>query len=121
MPRTMRRGAALAALSMTAAMGAALPANAGTAGTLEVTAVDFAFEGVPTSLDAGKYTIAFSNDGAEPTCSRSPVWFELARNGRSPNASPNGRPAAEPQLRTNHRIPPRGLVGSRESLPASPR
>ena len=48
------------------------------------------------------------------------VWFELGCNGRSPNASPNGRPAAEPQPRTNHRMPPRGLVGSRESLPASP-
>jgi plastocyanin len=66
MRSTMRRGAALAVLAVTAGVGAAVPANAGTAGTLEVTAVDFAFEGVPTSLDAGKYTIAFSNDGAEP-------------------------------------------------------
>jgi plastocyanin len=66
MRSTMRRGAALAALAVTSGMGAALPANAGTAGTLEVTAVDFAFEGVPTRLDAGKYSIAFSNDGAEP-------------------------------------------------------
>ena len=66
MRSTTRRGVALAVLAVTAGLGAALPANAGTAGTLEVTAVDFAFEGVPTSLDAGKYTIAFSNAGAEP-------------------------------------------------------
>jgi plastocyanin len=66
MRSTRRRGSALAVVAVTLGVGAAVPANAGTAGSLEVTAVDFAFEGVPTSLDAGKYSLSFSNDGAEP-------------------------------------------------------
>jgi plastocyanin len=66
MRSTRRRGTALAVVAVTLGAGAAVPANAGTAGSLEVTAIDFAFEGVPTSLDAGKYSLSFFNDGAEP-------------------------------------------------------
>jgi plastocyanin len=66
MRSTRRRGTALAVVAVTLGATAAVPANAGTEGSLAVTAVDFEFEGVPPTLDAGKYRLSFSNEGAEP-------------------------------------------------------
>lgn len=35
-------------------------------GPFEITAKEFAFEGVPSQVDAGTHTFTFTNDGAEP-------------------------------------------------------
>ena len=45
---------------------AASPSTTTGSAQVEVTAVDFAFEGVPETLDAGEMTFALANEGAYP-------------------------------------------------------
>ena len=61
-------GVALATAAFTLAAG---PVAAGTDGTVSVTAVDtgtgqFAFQGAPTTLDAGKYEVGLTNTSFAP-------------------------------------------------------